>query len=1382
MATRRSALLAILVSGLMAQPSQAQSPQSPEPPVFPAQAEVVRMDLVVRDKAGRLVEDLHPDEVIVLEDGKPCAVQSFRLVRAEEPAAATGASAPAPARAASAPAPAPAASESLATVVALVFDQLGTEAARNARAAALELTHRTFPKGSVFAVFKIGQQFEVLQPFTPDRSLLASAIEKATKGVDRAQSPAALHPEYDNATEEALAITRRAQQATGMEKRFLEAEARMLRFADAAAREGEGQASLQPLIAIARGLALVQGRKSLLYFSEGLAVPSSIEETFRAAVSAANRANVSVYAFDARGLRVRAPTVETKLALGVAQAGAFDAQQPSSPSSGTVRQDQPGGAPSGGVDASELAQDALRMNRQAVLGDLAESTGGFLVAETNDLRPGIERVVADLRAYYDLGYAPPPGKADGKWRSIEVKVTRPGVVVRARRGYLALPPGSPVVLPRELPLAEALVASPMPRDLDLRAAVLRFVGAGPETEALVWVEVPLAGVTLAPGEATYAGRVSLLGQVTDEKGELVARLTHEAVVEGPVAEVPKARGGTTIVKRALRLPPGRYSLAIAGQDPASGRLGARRVGFEIPAAETPLRLGSVAIVRADDAAEEVPPSVDPLRAGSLKATPLLGRAFPEGTGAISLLLSLYADPGAARPEVDLEFRRDGQAVARAKPDLPAPDASGRITYIGSLPTAGLAVGRYEVWVRGHLGEAEATEATAFTIEPRAGVAAATAGVGPMAAAAGPGSIEDKKGVAVPLATILERAGRYVLEYESTFSNLVAEETYRQWGPDPRTNAGMIARTLRSDLVFARLTGPLPWGTFRDVYECDGQKVRDRESRLEKLLFSKKRSDFEQAQAILNESSRFNLGRAHRNVNTPTLGLLFLRPDNQKRLAFRRKGTRTIAGFPTVEVAFEEKASPSLVHDRWTKDVPASGRFWIDETRGAVLRTEIEYDLETEKTKASVDSWERGLVSTEYRRDVTIGSLVPDSMTELYNLRGIGRVEGTARYGNYRRFEVATGSAAALPITFGRDAVAASGGEEAAPGVSAGQTSAAGVPAAAPPTRPQDAWPEPPPAAKAVADLPMVDAPEAKGALGALLQKAGDYVLRYQQSFRDVVAEERYEQKSNVREPLRPRLGSSMATRAQAGFAENPRDALAADAQSRSRAQSRGPGEAAARVRSEVVFTMLPGPVPFTLLRDVLEADERVLRASGRLEPLFRSSPASALREAAGITVESEKLILGPSVRTLSVPTVPLAYLQPDLRDSFAFKRRGPDEIRGEEVVELTFEEVGRPTLAQDGAGRDLPIRGSFWIRERDGAVLRTRTVLAFGEAAPDAPRGSLTATTDYVDDAALGLLAPREMAEVLEWRVSGLRLDQVGSVDGRARYSGFRRIGNGSVQ
>ena len=773
--------------------------------------------------------------------------------------------------------------------------------------------------------------------------------------------------------------------------------------------------------------------------------------------------------------------------------------------------------------------------------------------------------------------------------------------------------------------------------------------------------------------------MSLLGQVKDEKGTLVARLSHEASIEGPLAELEAAQRQTTVVKRTLRLPPGRYVLETAVQDRESGHVGARRSAFEIPTPAPALNLGSVAIVRADEV--DSPVTNDPLRAGHLKATPLLGRAFPEGTPAVSLLLSLYAGPAAERPAVELEFRKDGQTVAHATPQLPAPDAGGRITYVGSFPTGSLGPGplrglgaRPPRRRRSHGGDGLHAHAAGLA-RPRAHCSADASGPKASAAqstSAAAGTIEDKKGVTTPLATILERAGRYVKEYEETFRNLVAEEIYRQWGPNPNVGEGQVARTLRSELVFVRLPGPLPWGTFRDVFEVDGQKVRDRERRLEKLFFAPKASDVERAEAILNESSRYNLGRAYRNVNVPALGLLFLRPENQKRLAFKRRGTRTIDGFHAAEVAFEEKASPTLVHDRWMNDVPASGRFWIDETRGTVLRTEIEYDLETEKRKYTPDSWERGIVSTEFRREAALGSYVPDSMSELYNFRGLGRIDSVARYSKYRRFEVSVATAAVLPMSFGADAV------------DPGRTEPS----------PSEAPPAPKPGLEAAATPGMPKARTCGARDGGRTGAAGC-----------------------GGEP--PAEGRPVRRAVRAGLPERRgRRALRADdlgqppAIPRSASPWTGSGRANGCDRRSS-SAMVPGAVPWNLLRDVLEVDGHVQRETGRLEPLFRASPSAGLREANAIASESERLILGPTKRTLNVPTMPLAYLHPDNRDAFRFERRGRARVGGQETVEIAFLEVGRPTLNQDGAGADVPIRGRFWVRESDGAVLRSRTELAF---------------------------------------------------------------------
>jgi len=144
----------------------------------------------------------------------------------------------------------------------------------------------------------------------------------------------------------------------------------------------------------------------------------------------------------------------------------------------------------------------------------------------------------------------------------------------------------------------------------------------------------------------------------------------------------------------------------------------------------------------------------------------------------------------------------------------------------------------------------------------------------------------------------------------------------------------------------------------------------------------------QARKILEESSRYNLG-ARRDVNLPTLALLWLLPENQSRLELERKGERTIASLRGVGVEFREVASPTLVRDQLQdRDVPSSGRFWIDPTSGAVLRSESLYV-------------EREFVSTEYRLEPGFDGLVPDVMEET------GGFEATARYPKYRRFEVTT---------------------------------------------------------------------------------------------------------------------------------------------------------------------------------------------------------------------------------------------------------------------------------------------------------------------------------------------------------------------------------------
>jgi VWFA-related protein len=131
------------------------------------------------------------------------------------------------------------------------------------------------------------------------------------------------------------------------------------------------------------------------------------EQQFREVLDEANRANASFYPVDPRGL------------------AAFDTPM--------MRSDVPG-AP---APMTPLAVDRAMLGaRLTSLRTLAEATDGLAIVDTNDLTGGLRRIVSDLSSYYLLGYYS-SGKLDGRFHSITVRVKRPGVNVRARRGYLA---------------------------------------------------------------------------------------------------------------------------------------------------------------------------------------------------------------------------------------------------------------------------------------------------------------------------------------------------------------------------------------------------------------------------------------------------------------------------------------------------------------------------------------------------------------------------------------------------------------------------------------------------------------------------------------------------------------------------------------------------------------------------------------------------------------------------------------------------------------------------------------------------------------------------------------------------------------------------------
>jgi len=256
-----------------------------------------------------------------------------------------------------------------------------------------------------------------------------------------------------------------------------------------------------------------------------------------------------------------------------------------------------------------------------------------------------------------------------------------------------------------------------------------------------------------------------------------------------------------------------------------------------------------------------------------------------------------------------------------------------------------------------------------------------------------------------LEQLLKAGGVYVAEYETAFSAVVSEELYIQRLSGDIARSGREERTLKSDLLLMQVRGG--WVTFRDVFEVDGHKVRDRSDRLVSLILKPPADAFEQVRLIAEEGARFNLGPISRTLNTPALALMFLRGDRQDRSRFRLARMSRVDGQTVAELEFTEAATPRMV--RTVDDAPASGRFWIAPDSGRVLRTEL----------TMVSGGTRFRIQVAYRLQQRLGLMAPVTMEESYELGGAGaiesarfvgsgnRIEGFASYSNFRSFNVDT---------------------------------------------------------------------------------------------------------------------------------------------------------------------------------------------------------------------------------------------------------------------------------------------------------------------------------------------------------------------------------------
>lgn len=382
------------------------------PTVFRSAIDLVEVDVVVYDKDGRFVGDLTPDDFTIEEAGKAREIEQFYLH-------AGGRIMPG---AAGAPSDATT-GRTTSRVFIVVFDDvhLTSSGFKRTQAAALALFSQQFRPGDIGGVVIRGRM--VSDRLTSDREELLKAVKNAKPDATKSSRL------FDERTFPRLSEVEAVRIVFNADRPVLEDAVRracrddedLCRRVDptpavqskasqlAEVARAESARTLQVLRTLADGLSRFDGRKTILLMSEGFLAEDSwplVEEV----VAAAARANARLYTLDARGL-------ERNLASIADSAPGID--------SGSARL----------LQQMDFGADSIN--------SLAVDSGGFAIRNTNLFDKAIARIADDVNNYYVLGYRP-LGPADGKFHRIAVKVRRPGVSVRARRGYVATPGSAPL--------------------------------------------------------------------------------------------------------------------------------------------------------------------------------------------------------------------------------------------------------------------------------------------------------------------------------------------------------------------------------------------------------------------------------------------------------------------------------------------------------------------------------------------------------------------------------------------------------------------------------------------------------------------------------------------------------------------------------------------------------------------------------------------------------------------------------------------------------------------------------------------------------------------------------------------------------------------------
>jgi len=668
----------VAVAGHAGERSSVQQPAA----TFKADVNLVEVHAVVTDSRGEFVRDLTRDDFEIYESGRLQTPSVFQLV--DLPSAVLARDTTELPRVE--PDVRMTSPRFEGRLYVLVLDDLHTSALRSqlVKRAARQFIERHLADGDLAAVILTSGRTDAAQELTPSHRLLLAAVDKFQG------------QKLPSITGERLAVhlndrdIERAASSGGGESSSSSPSTPRADDPRDFERGMNAQRSLGAIRNVAQWMSDVPGRrKSLVLFSEGIEydiydvfnnrAASSIMADARDAIAAAQRANVTIFAVDPRGLTQLGDEAITIQSLS----------DDPNVDYGTTR---------GFANELLMAQESLI--------SLAQETGGIAVVRTNDIAGGLTRIERDTSRYYVLGYVADPTNSPGKFRKIEVKVKRPGLTVRARRGYVPADLKSDArretgIKPGTSPALAAALTNPVPvGELPLRVWAAPFKGTGKNASVALAVEIDGAALKYEQRDDRFVENLELSIVAADQNGKirrsdrqtLTLQLkpeTHKALVSG---------GGVRMLSR-VELPPARYQIRIGAHESNGGAVGTVPIDLEVPDYDKATFALSGLVVTSSLAPRLVTPKPDPVLKDVLPLPPSTARSFAKNE-TVALFAEIYDRSTPTPHDVDVKVvvvPRGGTIPVFTTTDTRRSEASATTrshAYKTEIPMKDLAPGDY----------------------------------------------------------------------------------------------------------------------------------------------------------------------------------------------------------------------------------------------------------------------------------------------------------------------------------------------------------------------------------------------------------------------------------------------------------------------------------------------------------------------------------------------------------------------------------------------------------------------------------------------------------------------------------------------------------------